>query len=92
LTVDAEGAVWVALWDGGALRRYTPDGALDRVIRVPVTRPTTCAFGGSDLGALFISSAWIELPDVERQRQPAAGGLFRYRPGVTGRPANPFGG
>jgi sugar lactone lactonase YvrE len=92
LTVDAEGAVWVALWDGGAVRRYTPDGVLDGVIRLPVTRPTTCAFGGSDLAALFITSAWTELPEEERQRQPAAGGMFRHRPGVTGRPAHPFGG
>jgi sugar lactone lactonase YvrE len=92
LTVDAEGAVWVALWDGAAVRRYTSDGALDRVIRLPVTRPTTCAFGGPDLATLYITSAWIELPEQERQRQPAAGGMFRHRPGVTGRPAHPFGG
>ncbi|MFF2328474.1 MULTISPECIES: SMP-30/gluconolactonase/LRE family protein [unclassified Streptomyces] len=61
LTVDAEGAVWVALWDGGAVRRYTADGALDRVVALPVQRPTACAFGGADLRDLYITSARTEL-------------------------------
>ncbi|MET9729571.1 SMP-30/gluconolactonase/LRE family protein [Streptomyces sp. NPDC006458] len=57
LTVDAEGCVWVALWDGGAVRRYTPDGVLDRVLALPVRRPTACAFGGADLTDLYITTA-----------------------------------
>ncbi|MFD5796366.1 SMP-30/gluconolactonase/LRE family protein [Streptomyces diastatochromogenes] len=61
LTVDAEGCVWVALWDGGAIRRYTPSGDLDRVITLPTPRTTACAFGGPDLTDLYITTARIGL-------------------------------
>jgi sugar lactone lactonase YvrE len=57
LTVDADGCVWVALWDGGAVRRYSPSGELDRIVELPVSRPTACAFGGADLTDLYITTA-----------------------------------
>ncbi|MFD1661087.1 SMP-30/gluconolactonase/LRE family protein [Streptomyces caeni] len=57
LTVDADGCVWVALWDGGAIHRYTPSGRLDRVLGLPVRRPTACAFGGAGLTDLYITTA-----------------------------------
>ncbi|MEV6736349.1 SMP-30/gluconolactonase/LRE family protein [Streptomyces sp. NPDC051104] len=57
LTVDADGCAWVALWDGGAIHRYTPSGDLDRVLELPVKRPTACAFGGADLADLYITTA-----------------------------------
>ncbi|WP_033306157.1 SMP-30/gluconolactonase/LRE family protein [Streptomyces iakyrus] len=57
LTVDAEGCVWVALWQGSAVRRYTPGGELDRVIELPVPLVTACAFGGPDLTDLYVTTA-----------------------------------
>jgi sugar lactone lactonase YvrE len=90
LTLDADGYLWVALWSGGAVRRYTPDGALDRIVAVPVSHPTSCAFGGHDLGDLYVTSAAIALAADARLREPLAGGLFRCRPGVRGRKPHRF--
>jgi sugar lactone lactonase YvrE len=92
LTVDAEGHVWLALWDGWALRRYRPDGTLERVVYLPVSNVTSCAFGGDDLRDLYVTSASKGLSDAELRAQPHAGGLFVLRPGVAGRPANLFAG
>lgn len=92
LIVDAEGFLWLALWGGGALHRYAPDGTLDRVVPMPVSHPTKCAFGGPDLADLYVTSASIALSADERAAQPHAGSLFRLRPGVTGRPARLFAG
>lgn len=90
LTVDAAGFVWLALWGGAALRRYAPDGTLERVVPLPVTHPTSCAFGGTALDELYVTSARRPLTAEEKARQPQAGGVFRLRPGVAGRPANLF--
>ena len=91
LTVDAAGFLWLALWGGSALRRYAPEGTLDRVVSMPATHPTSCAFGGPDLDELYVTSARKALTAEEKRRQPQAGGLFRLRPGGSGRPANLFG-
>ena len=91
LSVDADGAVWVALWDGGAVHRYTPDGRLDRVVDVPGGFITSCAFGGPDLTTLFITSARGGLPEDQLRRQPHAGALFALDVGVAGRGYTPFG-
>ena len=82
----------VSLWRGGAVNRYAPDGTLDRIVRVPVTYPTSCALGGRDLQDLYITTATIALTPVERDRQPQAGAVFCCRPGVAGRPPHRFGG
>jgi sugar lactone lactonase YvrE len=92
LAVDADDHVWIALWDGWALHRYRPDGVLDRIVELPVARPTSCAFGGDDLGELYITSARVGLSADELEAQPWAGGVLALRPGVHGRPPNRFAG
>lgn len=90
LIVDAEGYVWIGLWKGAALHRYTPGGRLDRVVKLPVSLVTKCAFGGPTFEDLYITTAWIGLTAEQRPEQPTAGGLYRLRPGVRGRPAPRF--
>ena len=77
LTVDDRGDIWVALWGGGALRRYRPDGTLLTTVAVPVDRPTSCAFGGSGRSTLFVTTARDGLDRQSLQRQPDAGRVFR---------------
>jgi sugar lactone lactonase YvrE len=89
LTVDSEGGVWVALYAGGAVRRYTPQGSLDEVITVAAERVTACTFGGDDLRTLFITTSREGLADGE---DPLAGSVFSVTPGITGRPVTPFAG
>lgn len=84
--VDAEGFYWVAHVTGGRLTRFSPDGRRDRTIEMPVSRPTMCAFGGPDLDILFVTSGTEHLDAAELARQPQAGGLFAFRPGVRGLP------
>jgi sugar lactone lactonase YvrE len=84
MTIDAEGCLWVAVWGGSCVLRYRPDGTVDDVVRLPVSQVTSCAFGGDDLGDLFITSARMDLSDAELRDEPLAGGIFRCRPGVCG--------
>jgi sugar lactone lactonase YvrE len=92
LTVDADGGIWVALWGGSAVHRYTPDGVLDTVVRLPVTQVTACAFGGPDLGSLHVTTSAHGLDADARSAQPGAGALFVVEPGVGGLPVLEFGG
>jgi sugar lactone lactonase YvrE len=92
LIVDAEGFLWLALWAGGAIHRYAPDGRLDQSIALPATHPTKCAFGGPDLADLYVTTASIELSAEGRKAQPHAGGMYRLRPGMRGRAPNRYGG
>ena len=89
LTVDSEGGVWVALYAGGAVRRYTPNGTLDAVIEVAAHRVTACTFGGDDLRRLFITTSREGLAPGE---DPLAGSVFSVDTGVAGLPVAPFAG
>ncbi|MFF0742750.1 SMP-30/gluconolactonase/LRE family protein [Streptomyces sp. NPDC004111] len=88
LAVDAEGCVWVALWDGGQVRRYTPDGRLDRTLPLPVPRPTACAFGGPGLRDLYVTTARTGPADPH----PYAGSLLVVPDAGQGLPAPAFAG
>ncbi|WP_030055147.1 MULTISPECIES: SMP-30/gluconolactonase/LRE family protein [Streptomyces] len=88
LCVDADGGVWVALFRGGAVRRYSPDGRLDREIGFPASLTTSCTFGGPDLTDLYVTTARRDLGQVE----PMAGNLFVVPGLAQGCPATPFAG
>jgi xylono-1,5-lactonase len=92
MTVDSEGCLWITLWDGWCLRRYSPAGEWLETIKVPVARPTSCAFGGLDLDRLYITSASTGLDQGSLEMQPNAGGLFIVTPGVRGLQDVPFAG
>jgi sugar lactone lactonase YvrE len=91
-TVDAEGFVWLAHWDGWQLTRHDPTGRTERVVRLPVQRPTCPAFGGPALDVLYVTSASIGLSPEALAAQPCAGGLLALHPGVRGVPEARFGG
>jgi sugar lactone lactonase YvrE len=84
LTVDREGFVWSARWGGWKVTRYDPDGRVEREIRLPVQKPTSCTFGGAELDKLYITSARTALSEAEKERQPLAGDLFRVKTDVSG--------
>jgi sugar lactone lactonase YvrE len=90
LCVDSEGFVWSAHWDGWRITRYDPEGKIERVIYLPVQRPTSCAFGGREFNQLFITSAWTGLSESERKEQPLAGDLFKVSTLFKGQPVNFF--
>ena len=91
LCVDEEGGVWSARWDGWRLTRYLPSGQIDRVVAMPVPRPSSCAIGGASLDVLYVTSARIGLDAERLRRAPMSGSVFALRPGVSGLPSSLFG-
>lgn len=91
LTLDAEGCLWLAVWGTGELHRYTPQGRLDTVVRLPVSQVTSAAFGGAGLDTLYITTAREDFTPADLAAQPQAGDIFAVTPGVTGRPPFLFG-
>jgi len=89
--VDAEGFLWSAQWDGGCVIRYTPDGRVDRVVEVPVTRPAACAFGGDRFATLFVTTARFRLPETALAAEPFAGGVLALDVGARGLPEPRYG-
>ena len=89
LTVDREGGVWIAIFGGGAVRRYAPDGALDQVLEVPARQVTACTFGGERLDELFVTTS---RENLEPGADPLAGAVFHAAVGVQGLPVREFAG
>jgi sugar lactone lactonase YvrE len=91
LTVDSRGNIWIALYLGWRILCVRPNGSVLREIRTPVLNPTSLTFGGPDLDILYITSAVRRHSGAELARQPWAGALIQFRPGVTGQPEEIFG-
>ena len=92
MTVDAEGFLWIAQWNGGRVVRYDPDGTIERVLTTPVQRVTSVAFGGADLRTLYVTSGTMMMSPEERAREPQAGHVFRLRTEFQGLPEPRFAG
>ncbi|XP_029370660.1 regucalcin [Echeneis naucrates] len=92
MTVDAEGRLWVACYNGGRVINIDPvTGVRLQTVSFPVTKTTSCCFGGPDYSDLYVTSASLGMDQSERSQQPLAGHIFRVRGlGVKGRPSNSF--
>ena len=85
-TVDAEGCLWIAFWDGWCVRRYSPTGNLLQVIRLPCARVTKITFGGEDLRTMYVVTAREGLAESALAAQPLAGGVFALSTRCAGLP------
>jgi len=82
--IDTLGGIWNARWGGGCVVRHLPDGTVDRVVALPVSQPACCVFGGPDMNTLYVTTARDELSAEQLAREPLAGSVFAFEPGVTG--------
>jgi L-arabinonolactonase len=89
-TVDADGCLWNAEWGGGRVVRYTPDGRVDRIVSLPCSQVTCCAFASARLDQLFVTTARTGLDAAALARDPHAGALFAIEAGVRGLADTPF--
>jgi sugar lactone lactonase YvrE len=90
MTVDADGDLWVAIYGGGRIHRYSPEGELRQALHVPAMQSTSCAFAGPRLNRLYVTTATENWSDEERLAEPGAGLVYRFDTDATGRPAAPF--
>jgi sugar lactone lactonase YvrE len=89
-TVDAEGYIWSARWQGSCVLRFDPKGRIDRVIDIPASRVTCPVFGGPDLDTLYLTTSGAHVDAKTRARFPEQGGVFALKPGVKGMLKNEF--
>ena len=90
LCVDADGAIWVALWGGYQVRRYSPDGQLLARVDLPTAQPSSCAIGGSNATTLYVTTAREDMTESALAVEPDAGRLFCVDVGVPGLPLNSY--
>ena len=90
-TVDAAGHVWSANYGGACITRYTPDGVVAEIIPMPVSQPTSCAFGGPNRDILFITTAFQRLTPAQRAKEKLAGAVLALRVRAQGLPEPEFG-
>jgi sugar lactone lactonase YvrE len=92
MTIDNEGMLWIAHWNGWQVTRWNPkSGEKIRTIKLPVAKVTSCTFGSENYGDLYITSAKVGLTEDELEKQPLAGSLFILRNcGFQGMPAFEF--
>ncbi len=85
MTIDHEGMLWIALWNGNCVSRWNPNtGELLQTIPVPAHNISSCAFGGENLDILYITSAKVDMTEEELKAKPNSGGVFKVVPGVKG--------
>jgi len=88
--MDTDGYMWTAIFNGWCIRRYAPDGSIEREIELPVQRPTSCGFGGPNMSTLYVTTATWTLTDEQIRQQPLAGSLLSFETGVKGIPESTY--
>lgn len=93
MTIDSNGCLWVALWEGGAIICYDPKSNkfLDK-INLPVSQVSSCTFGGERLDKLYVTTAKVDLNQENLAKEPLAGALFKIKLSVQGLPTDLFNG
>jgi sugar lactone lactonase YvrE len=91
-TVDAQGFIWSARWDGSCVLRIDPKGRIDRVVPMPARRVTNVCFGGKKLDTMYATTSRLHVPEEDLRRRPLQGGLFCFDPGITGFEKHAFAG
>ena len=90
LTVDQEGCIWSAMWDGWCIIRFDPAGKEMMRVMMPVVRPTSCTFGSVDLMTLYITTASVGLSEAEIENSFYSGDLFSLSTSTSGLPTHHF--
>ncbi len=91
LTIDKENHLWIAMWGGSSVvRLHGETGKILEKIDLPVTQPSSCCFGGAQFDQLFVTSAWSGMSNLQRERDPLAGSIFRISTSTSGFPPVPF--